>query len=123
HSRPDIRGYASGADYRRARAQAAWAISALREYLDPEEIGSHDWRILAEFAGRDPKQFLGSIAYLDQRLASVDLISALTAAGQLEKFPRLVTWSLIDGRRVMLVPPDHWLLVRDDVPVRVSVGS
>jgi hypothetical protein len=121
---PPLDGDSSfGSAYRRTRARAAWAIHALHEYLDPEEIGPHDWRVLAELAARDPKGFLGSLAYLDKRLTSEDLISALSAAGQLEKFPRVVTWSLIDRRRVTLLPPEHWLLVRDDVPFRVTLGS
>src|SRR5207302_378197 len=82
--------------------------------------GPHDWRALAEFAERDPKQFLGSLAYLDKGLARDDLLAALDAATRNNKLPRVVTWSSIDGRRVALVPPDHWLLVREDAPVRAT---
>jgi hypothetical protein len=111
----------SGDTYRRERAQAAWAIIALKEILRPEEIGPFDWRALAEYAGRDPKILLGSLPHLDKRVASEDLLSALRTAGQQKTFPPVVTWSLIDRRRITLVPPNHWLLVRDDAPFRVRL--
>ena len=111
----------SGEAYRRARAQAAWAIGALREVLDPEEIGRHDWRALVELAARDPNRFVGSLAYLDKELASEDLVGALNDAARLRRFPQVVIWSLIDRRRIMSVPPNHWLLVQDDAPFRVTL--
>ena len=111
----------SGEAYRRARAQAAFAVGALSTALDPEEIGPHDWRALAQLVERDPKRFLGALAYVDGRLASANLIEALNAAEPQKQFPRVVTWGLIDRRRVTLVPPDHWLLVRDDAPFRVTL--
>ena len=108
----------SGNAYRRARAQAAWAIGALGEILDPEEIGSHDWRALAGRVERDPKSFLASIARLDKK---PDLLAALDQAAAQKKFPQVVTWSLIDRRRVTLAPPKHWLLVQDTVPFCVTL--
>src|SRR5206468_435717 len=105
----------------RQRAQAAWAIHALKETLGPEEIGPFEWRALAEFVARDPGNLLGSLPYLDKRLASEDLLAALKGAQQQKKFPLVVTWSLIDRRRITLVPPSHWLLVRDDAPFRVTL--
>src|SRR5437773_1262308 len=111
----------SGDAYRRLRAQAAWAVNALKEILGPEEIGPHDWRALAELAERDSNSLLGSLPYLSTRLASEDLLAALDAARQQKKFPPVVTWGLIDRRRITLVPSNHWLLVRDDAPFRVTL--
>src|SRR5207244_2880845 len=121
HPPPHVGGYVSGEAYRRARAQAALAVNALSQVLEPERIGPHDWRALAELADRDPNQLLGSLAYVDNKLAGEDLLAALNAAGQQKKFPQVATWCLIDRRRVMLVPPGHWLLVRDRVPFRVTL--
>ncbi len=111
----------NGESYRRARAQTAWAVNALAEMLDPEEIGPHDWRALAEYVERDARSLLGSLAYLDKKLASEDLLAALNAAARQKKFPQVVTWGLVDRRRVTLVPPDHWLLVRDDARFRATL--
>jgi predicted glycogen debranching enzyme len=111
----------TGEVYRGARAQAAWAIDALSEILEPESIGPHDWRALAALVEAEAKRFLGSLAYLDRKLAQADLVAALDAAMRLTKFPKVITWELIDRRRVTLVPPGHWLLIRDVVPFRASV--
>jgi predicted glycogen debranching enzyme len=111
----------SGGEYRRVRAQAAWAIGALSRILEPEEIGPHDWRGLAEMVSRDPKRFLGSLAYLEKKSAGEDLLEALNAAAEGKKFPSVVTWSLIDRRRITLVPLNHWLLVEDAMPFRVTL--
>src|SRR5438552_2479950 len=83
----------NGDTYRRQRAQAAWAINALKEILGPEEIGPFDWRALAELVERDPKSLLGSLPYLDKQLASEDLLAALKAAAQQSTFPSVVASS------------------------------
>src|SRR5256886_198172 len=118
---PHVGGYVSGDAYRRARAQAAFAVNALSQVVEPEDLGPHDWRALARLAERDPKQFLGSLAYLDKKLARNDLLAALDAALRSNKFPHVISWSLIDRRRVTPVPPKHWLLVRDDAPFRATL--
>jgi predicted glycogen debranching enzyme len=109
----------AGDDYRRARAQSAWAISALGKVLLPEEIGACDWRDLARRVHEDPRGFLASLHYLDRARSRVDLAGALdAAAGQ---FPQVVEWSLIDTRRVTPVPPGHWLLLRDPRQFRATL--
>lgn len=45
----------TGDDYRRARAQAAWAVTALNEIQAPENIGPHDWRDLAALVEKIPR--------------------------------------------------------------------
>jgi predicted glycogen debranching enzyme len=109
----------SGDDYRRARAQAAWAITAMSKALLPEEIGPCPWRALAERIHVDARGFLGSLAGLDRARARTDLPGALDAAK--ENFPQVVSWSLPDCRRITLVPPDHWLLLQDANPFRATL--
>ena len=111
----------NGEKNRRTRAQSAWAVESLHELLDPEDIGAHDWRALAELAAGDPAQFLGSLAYLDAQRAREDLLAALNDAAQRKGFPQVITWGLLDRRRITLVPPHHWLLVRDAVPFRATL--
>jgi len=109
----------AGDDYRRARAQSAWAISALSKVLLPEEIGNCDWRALARRVDADPREFLASLPYVDHLKSRVDLCGALDAAKG--KFPQVVEWSLIDTRRVTPVPPGHWLLLRDPRGFRATL--
>ncbi len=111
----------AGDEYHRSRAQAAWAIQALGEVLVPEEIGPHDWRALAKMVATDAEGFLASLARLDRSLARRDLLAALAAAGKQEGFPQVVTWRLLDRRRITLVPPQHWLLLRDTVRFRATL--
>jgi len=109
----------SGDDYRRARAQSAWAIAAMSRVLLPEEIGPCPWRELAGRVHHDPREFLAALAHLDHFRARADLPGALDAAK--EQFPQVVTWSLPDRRRITPVPPGHWLMLRDDRPFRATL--
>jgi starch synthase (maltosyl-transferring) len=53
-----------GEAYRRARAQAAWALTALSRILPVEQIGRFDWRELAADVERSPSRFLAAITKL-----------------------------------------------------------
>jgi predicted glycogen debranching enzyme len=53
-----------GEDYRRARARAAWGLSALNEVLPLETMRELDWRVLAAAVDRSPEQFLALISHL-----------------------------------------------------------
>jgi glycogen debranching enzyme/glycosidase len=109
----------SGGDYRRARAQSAWAIAALSKVLLPEEIGPCDWRALAARVHSNPRDFLAALPYIDRARARADLGAALDEAGG--RFPQVVDWSLADVRRVTPVPPGHWLLLQDPRRFRVTL--
>jgi predicted glycogen debranching enzyme len=111
----------SGDAYRAARAQAAWAVKALADNFGIIELGAFDWRKLAEIAARSPFQFLAAIRQLDPALAETDLCAALDAALKQTVFPQVVRWSLIDRRRIALVPPQHWLLIEDSTPFRAAL--
>jgi predicted glycogen debranching enzyme len=109
----------AGEDYRRARAQSAWAITALSKVLLPEEIGPCPWRELAARIHSDARRFLGSLADLNRVHSRVDLLSALKAAAG--NFPQVVIWSAGDRSRVTLIPPGHWLLLRDPKPFSATL--
>jgi predicted glycogen debranching enzyme len=110
----------AGDDYRRARAQSAWAITAMSKVLLPEQIGPYPWRELAARIHLDAHQFLGCLAHLDRSRTHLDLPGALDAAKG--KFPQVVTWTTLDRRRITPIPPGHWLLLRDDRPFRARLN-
>jgi starch synthase (maltosyl-transferring) len=112
------RGLAGDA-YRLARAQAAWAVSALSKALSPEQIGKYSWRDLAARVSQGPQRFLGAIAYLETNTPQTELISSLSQAER--NLPQVVTWTLLDQRRVSCVPPGHWLLIEDTTPFRATL--
>ena len=111
----------SGDAYRRARAQAAWAIQALNEEGAIPGAVPCDWRALAEIVDRAPCQFLAATRHLKPQLTSSDWQAALSRVAGLKTCPNVVRWSLVDCRRVTLVPPDHWLLIEDAAPFRASL--
>ena len=111
----------SGNDYRAGRARAAWAIEALSQVLPGEEIGHCDWRELDRRVEADPAGFLGALGCLQAAVARIDLLGALDQAVAAHGFPRRVVWQLSDARRVLLLPPNHWLLVEDTASFRASV--
>ena len=111
-----------GMAYRRARAQAAWAITALSRLLPAEDIGPYDWRVLADWVRRDPRTILAAFMHLDRKQARQDLLAAIFKATEQKCFPQVVTWELIDRRRVTLIPPGQWLLLRDVAPFRATLN-
>jgi starch synthase (maltosyl-transferring) len=111
----------SGDDYRRARAQAAFAIQALSKIVSTESVDILDWRWLAEQVEHSPKNFLAAASEFAARDMKTMLAELLRdgAAGMI--FPRVTTWTLSDQRRVTLVPPGHWLLIQDAAPFRTTL--
>ena len=111
----------SGDDYRRARAQAAWALESLNKIIPAETIDGLDWRWLAEQAGLSPKNFLAAAGEFAARNAKTPLADLLSEVEAEKIYPRVVEWTLIDRRRVTLVPPGHWLLIQDTTPFRATL--
>lgn len=109
-----------GDAYRRTRAAAAWGFSALSHVFPTEKFGKFDWRQVAALVTEDPKSFLAGLADLKIDAATKDLAAAFAEA---HHYPRVVTWTLLDQRRVTAVPPSHWLLVRDDAPFRATLSG
>jgi starch synthase (maltosyl-transferring) len=111
----------SGENYRRARAQASWAIEALSKIISTETIDGFDWRWLAEQVERSPEKFLAAASGFAVRESKSPLADLLreTEAGKF--FPRVIKWTLLDVRRVTLVPANHWLLIEDSMPFRAEL--
>jgi starch synthase (maltosyl-transferring) len=111
----------SGEPYRAARAQAAFAYAALGETVPHEAIGDADFRALARLVADDAAGFLGALSALDLAELRADLVQALQRARARALYPRVISWSPSDARRVTLLPPDHWLLVHDTQPFALHV--
>ena len=111
----------SGENYRRTRAQAAWAIAALNQIMPAEAADGFDWRGLAAQVERSPGNFLAAASEFAAREARLPLVELQSEVERQNIFPRVVTWTLIDARRVTLVPPGHWLLIEDSAPFRATL--
>jgi starch synthase (maltosyl-transferring) len=113
----------SGAAYRCARAQAAWAIGALSKIIPTETMDGPDWRWLAGQVERSPANFLAAASEFAARNATVSLTELLRDGDTQKVFPRVVIWTLLDSRRTILVPPGHWLLIEDNASFRVMLKT
>jgi starch synthase (maltosyl-transferring) len=111
----------SGENYRRARAQAAFAIQALNQILPAEKISNFDWQFLAQQIEKSPQNFLTAASHLHGNETQIEFSTFIQKAERKEIFPNVVTWTLIDARRVTLAPPNHWLLIEDTAPFRATV--
>ena len=111
----------SGENYRRARAQAAFALQSLGKIIAAETVDGLDWRWLAEQIESSPENFLAAAAEFAAREIKTPLADLLVEAEAGKNFPRVVTWTLLDARRVTLVPPGHWLLIEDSAPFRAEL--
>jgi predicted glycogen debranching enzyme len=111
----------SGENYRLARAQAAFALESLNKIVPAEVVDGLDWRWLAEQVNQSPRNFLAAASEFATRHAKTPLSDLLEEVASGKIFPRVVTWSLLDTRRVTLIPPGHWLLVEDSAPFRATL--
>ncbi len=111
----------SGDAYRRARAQAAWALEALAKIMPVEMLGGLDWRWLAEQVEYSPANFLAAASEFAARGSKSSLAELLRDAEQQKNFPCVIIWTLLDRRRVTPVPPGHWLLIQDSAPFRATL--
>jgi starch synthase (maltosyl-transferring) len=111
----------SGENYRRARAQAAWAIESLSKIIAAETIDGLDWQWLAQKVEASPKNFLAAISEFAARDAKIPFAKILSEVEARKIFPRVVEWTLLDARRVTPVPPSHWLLIEDSSPFRATL--
>ncbi|HZL14192.1 MAG TPA: amylo-alpha-1,6-glucosidase, partial [Verrucomicrobiae bacterium] len=129
----------SDENYRRTRAQAAFAIQALNQILPAEKFSNFDWQFLAQQIETSPQNFLVAASQLERgRLArefpysshageppalllQSEFSPLIQKALRGEIFPNVITWTLIDARRVTLVPANHWLLIEDSAPFRAEL--
>ena len=111
----------SGDDYRRARAAAAWAVQSLGNIIPAETVDGLDWQWLAREVAASPENFLAAASEFASRDARSNLSAVLleVAAGKI--FPRVIVWTLLDARRITLVPAGHWLLIEDTAPFRATL--
>jgi len=112
----------AGDDYRRLRAQAAWAYTQLAHVLPHEDIGAADFVALALLVADDPAGFLACLSSLDPTEARADLVSALTSAKGKIGYAAVTCVRHTDAGRISLLPPDHFLLIEDELPFETRIG-
>ncbi len=113
----------SGDSYRRARAQAAFAYRALNGVLPIETVDGLDWHWLARQIELSPQNFLTAASEFSTREPQTSLAEVLKEVKDQKIFPRVTTWTLLDTRRVTLVPYGRWLLIEDSAPFRATLAG
>ncbi|MBU6408866.1 MAG: glycogen debranching enzyme N-terminal domain-containing protein [Verrucomicrobia bacterium] len=111
----------AGDDYRSARARAAFAIQNLNRLLPAETLAGLDWQFLAEQLARSPRNFLAAASRMKGGESQDELADFIEMAAAGRIYPNVVTWTLIDARRVTPVPAGHWLLIEDNAPFRARL--
>ncbi len=107
-----------GESYRRARAQAAFALQALNRILPDETLNSFEPQFLARQIDTSPQKFFAAASQLAGGESQNGLAVLLEKTAHGEIFPNVITWTLIDARRITPVPANHWLLIEDETPFR-----
>ena len=87
-----------------------------------EVVDGFDWRWLAEQTARSPQNFLAAAAEFAACNGTTMLAELLRQQEAGAVFSRVITWTLIDTRRVTLIPPGHWLLIEDSAPFRATLS-
>jgi predicted glycogen debranching enzyme len=101
----------SGDDYRRLRAQSAFAIRTINHRVTLDKFGEYDWQELASVFAEDPENFLGSIGHLNPDTARQNLAAELRRVLDRPDYPFVVTWRPKDRNKITLVPAFHFLLI------------
>ncbi len=110
-----------GETHRRNRAHTAFARLALAHTLPFAQAGEIDARPLAQQVEADVQGFLGGVGNLPATVTVQGFAAALESARH--GYPRVITWRLADRTRVTVIPHDHWLVVEDTVPFRVTLKT
>jgi predicted glycogen debranching enzyme len=113
----------AGEDYRRARARAAFAVQALNGVLPAEQFSKFDWKFLADQIQQSPGNFLAAASCLKGEESQAQFSDLIQKMARAEAYPAVVTWTLIDRRRITLVPENHWLLLEDSVPFQAVLQT
>jgi starch synthase (maltosyl-transferring) len=113
----------AGENYRYARARAAFAIQALNYLLPAEQFSNFDWKFLAEQIEQSPRNFLAAATRLKGGESQAQFSDRIGKMARDEAYPPVVTWTLIDRRRITLVPAYHWLLVEDSMPFQATLQT
>lgn len=114
----------SGDEYRRARAQSAWALAALARGLPLEQMPAFNWVELAKLANENPVALLAAASAADPAQVRANLEQLLSTTGAApDRYEPVVTWNLLDLRRILPVPPGHWLLIQDAARFRATLKT
>ena len=70
---------------------------------------------------RSPKNILAATSEFAAQEEKVPFAALLDKVTAKEIYPCVVVWTLLDSRRITLVPAGHWLLVEDSAPFRATL--
>jgi starch synthase (maltosyl-transferring) len=100
----------SGDVYRETRRRADWAAMCRGRVSRGILSCSANWKQEAAWVSRDPVGFLTAAAHDESCLIDTS-----------DTYRPVIVWQAQDRKRVTLVPPGHWLLIRDTHRFRIRV--
>ena len=110
-----------GPEYRHFWALRAWVAETIHAVWPDGLQGEFDIDALVVLAVREPLSFLAATRSFRSSKDAGSWPEVLEAGRFPEVFPSVVLWEPIDRRRVVPLPPDHWLVVRDERPFEVRL--
>jgi starch synthase (maltosyl-transferring) len=112
----------AGEEYRLKRAQAAWGLQALFECSPSKDVPLLPWLTLAGLVESDAADVLGTSSRMGGQWAKVKhpADQFVKPPGQTYWQP-VIIWELLDRNKVTMVPPGHWLLIKDIAPFRATL--
>ena len=106
--------------YLTKRSQAALAMQCMAHRFEPEELAGFEWQKAAGLISKNAIAFISLVA----RSNSLNDIMDLDNSNHVDDFyPMVSVWKPSDSDRILPVPDKNWLIVSDEEPFRVSLGS
>ena len=116
----------NGPEYRRLQAIRAWAAQAATAMLPQAMIQRIDVHQLGLLAQRDHVGYLAALVEVSSSHDESDEVSQALAAAMDSpgrSYSAVIRWALPDRNRITPVPPNHWLLIEDKTPFRVTLDA
>lgn len=116
-----------GDHYRDSRARVAWALQAANRWLPAESLTGLDVETISRLVADDAPRWLALLnEAVARRPSSSDAPLNLANFADVWKtatpFPSVVAWDTEQARRITLVPPGWWLLIRHSTPFHAHLS-
>lgn len=113
----------AGPEYRRRRGIRAWLVQMIQAVWPEGLLGDFDVEALVVLVAQEPLRFLAAVRHFRTTSAVCPWQAVAERGGFPEVYPTVVLWESLDERRIVPVPPNHWLVFRNDTPFEVRLRS
>lgn len=113
----------AGERYRESTGVKGWIATVLQHVCPEGLVGDFDLAELSQAVVSDPLGFLSAIR-ARRSPGEVFHWKDFWSAGSFKQvYPKVILWEPGDERRMVPVPPDHWVVVRDTQPFELLLAD